>query len=166
MALAERVYRWTNRLYDRVRSPAAVEAARVPADGDIDQLRGHRYCVLISYRRDGTPVATPLWFGLQAGRLYFRTGATTAKLARLRRTPKVRVAPATWRGKPTGPPFVGWARILDKSEEPTAEEAIRSNYRWFRRIYLRLLTGRLPAHYVEIVPAEIGGSVARPHAIG
>ena len=54
--LAERIYRQTNRLYDRARSPRAVDAARAQPTGDIDQLRGHRYCVLISYRRDGTPV--------------------------------------------------------------------------------------------------------------
>lgn len=58
------------------------------------------------------------------------------------------------RGTPLGPPFVGQARILDPSEEPHAEGAIRADYRWLRRIYLRLLTGHLAARYVEIVPVN------------
>ena len=157
--LAERLYRRTNRLYDRARSPTAVDAARAQPTGSIDQLRGHRYCVLISYRRDGTPVPAPLWFGLADGRLYVRTGAATAKLQRIRRHPQVRVAPSTMRGAPLGPPFVGQARILDRSEEPNAERAIRANYRWFRRIYLGLLTGHLAARYVEIIPVDPSRSI-------
>jgi PPOX class probable F420-dependent enzyme len=102
-------------------------------------------------------VASPLWFGLRDGRLYIRTGAATAKLQRIRHHPQVRVAPSTVRGTPLGPPFVGQARILDRSEEPKAERAIRANYRWFRRVYLRLLTGRLAAHYVEVVPVDVSG---------
>ena len=154
--LAERIYRQTNRLYDRTRSPTAVDAARAQPTGGIDQLRGHRYCVLVSYRRDGTPVPSPLWFGLADGRLYVRTGAATSKLQRIRRHLQVRVAPSTVRGTPLGPPFVGQARILEPSEEPHAERAIRANYRWLRRIYLRLLTGHLAARYVEIVPVNNG----------
>lgn len=159
--LAERIYRRTNRLYDRARSPTAVDAARIQPTGGIDHLRGHRYCVLISYRRDGTAVASPLWFGLGDGRLYVRTGAATAKLQRIRRHPQVRVAPSTVRGTPLGPPFVGRAQILDRSEEPNAERAIRANYRWFRRIYLRLLTGHLAARYVAIVPVDNSGRDGR-----
>ena len=159
--LAERIYRRTNRLYDRARSPTAVDAARIQPTGGIDHLRGHRYCVLISYRRDGTAVASPLWFGLGDGRLYVRTGAATAKLQRIRRHPQVRVAPSTVRGTPLGPPFVGRAQILDRSEEPNAERAIRANYRWFRRIYLRLLTVHLAARYVAIVPDDNSGRDGR-----
>lgn len=152
MTLAERLYRWTNRLYDRARSPFATDVAHVPPTGSIDHLHGHRYCVLVSYRRDGTPVAAPLWFGVQAGRLYFRTGASTAKLTRIRRNPHVRIAPATVRGRPLAAPFTGRARVLGSAEEPLAEQVIRSNYGWFRRIYLRLLTRRIAARYVEVVP--------------
>lgn len=161
MRLAERIYRQTNRLYDRLRSPSAVGAARVEPNGGIHHLRGHHYCVLISYRRDGTPVPTPLWFGVEEGRMYFRTGAATSKLKRLRRDPEVLVAPSTGRGRPVGPPFVGRARILDRSEELKAERAIRSNYRWFRRLYVRLFTGRIAAHYVEIVPVDASASAGR-----
>ena len=54
-------------------------------------------------------------------------------------------------------PFVGQVRILDRSEEPNAERAIRANYRWFRRIYLGLLTSNVRAHYVQIIPVDNGG---------
>lgn len=149
---AERAYRLTNRIWDRARSRSAVDAARVEPTGAVGDLRGHRYCVLITYRQDGTPVPTALWFGLRDGRVYVRTGTSTAKLRRIRRSPEVRIAPSTWRARPLGPPFVGRARLLDNAEEPKAEQTIRSNYAWLRRVYLRLLTGHVAAAYVEVEP--------------
>lgn len=149
---AERAYRVTNRIWNRLRSPLAIESANAEPSGTIDDLRGHRYCVVITCRPDGTPAPTALWFGLRDGRVYLRTGASTAKLRRIRRNPEVRIAPSTWRARPLGPPFIGRARLLDSAEEPTAELAIRSNYGWFRRIYLRLVTGRVAAAYLEINP--------------
>lgn len=112
MPLAERIYRRTNRLYDRARSPAAIQAAHLQPVAGIDHLRGHRYCVLVSYRRDGTAVVSPLWFGLGDGRLYVRTGAATAKLQRIRRNAEVRIAPSSVRGAPLGPPAAHYLEIV------------------------------------------------------
>lgn len=76
-------------------------------------------------RESGSSAIRPgrltLWFGPQSGRLYFRTGATTAKLTRLRRNPQVRGAPSSGQGRPLGIPFLGLARILDSFAEPSAE---------------------------------------------
>ena len=83
-------------------------------------------------------------------------------MERLRRNPEVLVAPSTGRGLPLGPPFIGRARILGSSEELKAERAIRSNYRWFHRLYVWLLTGQIAARYVEIVPANDNVSAGRP----
>ena len=45
-------------VYDRLRHASADEAAAEPATAQsFDALRGHKYCLLISYRRDGTPIA-------------------------------------------------------------------------------------------------------------
>ena len=59
------------------------------------------------------------------------------------------------RGKPTGPPFLGKARILADSEAPVAERALKSNYGLGRRIY-SAFTGSVDAVYVEVTPT--GGS--------
>ena len=71
-----------DRFYDRMRHRDAFAAAREePSAHGFDGLRGHKYCLLISFRRSGDPVPTPVWFGLDAdGRLFVRTEADAANI--------------------------------------------------------------------------------------
>ena len=80
-----------NRFYDAIRSRSARRAADGTATrGSFDSLRGHKYGLVVTFKRDGSPVPTPVWFGLDAdGRLYFRTGAAVAKVKRIRNQPRV-----------------------------------------------------------------------------
>jgi uncharacterized protein len=57
---------------------------------------------LETYRRNGDPVRTPVWFLEENGNLYVHTDDSTGKAKRIRRNPKVRVAPSHFRGKPKG----------------------------------------------------------------
>ena len=52
-----------------------------------------KYISLVSFKRDGTPVATPLWFVVDGERLLAITDAHSAKVKRIRRDPEVTVAP-------------------------------------------------------------------------
>lgn len=72
-----------------------------------------RTVLLTTYRRDGTPVGTPVHIAVDGERAYFRTWDTTWKLRRIRRNPTVEVAPSTVRGTPTGPAMRANARILE-----------------------------------------------------
>lgn len=133
--------------------------------GGFESLRGHKYCLIVSFKRDGRAVPTPVWFGLdEAGRLYFRTGADVAKVRRIRRNPRVLVAPCTVRGKPLGPSFEGTARVVPASDKEHAEAAIQANYGLGRRMYERMAdaVGGDEA-YVEVVPgtAPSNGMSAR-----
>jgi uncharacterized protein len=148
-----------NRFYDRIRSGSARRAVEAPASrGSFDTLRGHKYGLVVTFKRDGTGVPTPVWFGLDdAGRLYFRTGAEVAKVKRIRSDPRVLVAPCTVRGRPLGPSIEGRARVLASEEKEHAEAAIQSNYGLGRRLYESAAdaVGGEEA-YVEVVPS--GGS--------
>jgi uncharacterized protein len=126
-----------DRLYDRMRDPDAFTVARAePSVHGFDALRGSKYCLLITFRRSGEPVPTPVWFGLAAdGRLYVRTEADAAKVKRIRAQARVRLAPSNARGKPTGPLAEGVARVLPGEEEERAERALRANYGLGRRLY-------------------------------
>jgi PPOX class probable F420-dependent enzyme len=126
-----------DRLYDRMRHRDAFVLAREePTVHDFGALRGHKYCLLISFRRSGEPVPTPVWFGLDAeGRVFVRTESSSAKVKRIRADARVRVAPASSRGKPTGPLAGGIARVLAQEEEAHAESALRANYGLGRRLY-------------------------------
>ena len=136
-----------------MRDPRAFAAAREePRVADFASLRGAKYCLLVSRRRSGEAVPTPVWFGLDdAGRLYVRTGAQTAKVRRIGANPDVAVAPATPRGRPIGPLVRGTARILGAAEEPRAEAALKANYGVGRALYERIPTGT-ESVYLEVTP--------------
>ncbi|MBT2384481.1 PPOX class F420-dependent oxidoreductase [Streptomyces sp. ISL-11] len=72
--------------------------------------------LLTTFRRDGTPVGTPVNLAVEGDRAYFRTYDASWKAKRLRREPEVTVAPSTVRGAPTGPAITGRARLLDGEE--------------------------------------------------
>jgi uncharacterized protein len=144
----------SNRFYDSIRRGEARRAV----DGEVGargfgSLAGRSYCLVVTYKRSGEGVATPVWFGVDGhGRLYFRTYAFSAKVKRVRNDPRVRIAPCTVRGKPLGPAAEGAARVLGADEEESAEETIQSNYGLFRRIYERA-AGGADVVYVEVTPA-------------
>ena len=150
--ISARVGDGLNRLYPRmVREDGAALAAATPAAG-LDALAGRKYCTVVTYRRNGVPVATPVWFGMAEGRLYFRSLEDSVKLKRIARDGRVLVAPCTARGRPVGAPVAGRARLLEAGEEAArAERAIQANYGAGRRAYERAIRDA-PARYVEVVP--------------
>jgi uncharacterized protein len=149
--LSERLAFATNSLYPRVTHRAGTAVATTPPVGVLDGLAGHRYCVVVSYRRTGEPVATPLWFGIDGSRLFFRSLRGSAKLGRIRRNSRVLVAPCSVRGRPLGPPFEGRARILPETASAAAERAIQANYGIIRRVYEWVIRDA-EARYVEVTP--------------
>src|SRR5438067_1675233 len=129
MALGERLASASNRFYDRMRHRDAYAAARGPATaGSFDALRGHKYCLLVTYKRSGDPIPTPVWFGLgDDGRLYVRTETAAAKVKRISHDARVRVAPANVRGKPVGTPsyeIEDFAAITDAIRAEVGEAVI------------------------------------------
>ena len=141
-------------LYARIRHPGAAQVCdQEPISWEPGLLQGHKHGLLVSFRRNGASVATPVWFGIEAERLYVRSGTQNGKVKRIRREPRVLVAPCTFRGRPLGRPMAARARILESHEEHQAERALQGNYGLGRWIY-RLSRGRmLDASYLELMAA-------------
>jgi uncharacterized protein len=66
----------------------------------LSRFEGEKVISLETYRKNGEPVRTPVWFLEENGILYVHTDDSTGKVKRIRRNPKVRVAPSHFRGKP------------------------------------------------------------------
>jgi uncharacterized protein len=66
----------------------------------LSRFEGEKVISLETYRKNGEPVRTPVWFLEENGILYVHTDDRTGKVKRIRRNPKVRVAPSHFRGKP------------------------------------------------------------------
>jgi uncharacterized protein len=112
-------------------------------------IHGQRYLSLATFRKNGTPVHTPIWFVEYDGKIYFMTNITLGKCKRIRNNPQVKIAPCTIRGKITGPESTGTARFLRPEEFDRARQAIRTKY-W---LYWLFIFRRKTETFIEITPA-------------
>ncbi len=110
----------------------------VPAsDASFAPFARQRTVLLTTFRRDGTPVGTPVSIVVEGDRAFIRTWDTAGKAKRIRSNPEVTIAPCTASGRATGPPVLAHARIL------TGEESARAG---------RLLAGKYPLLHGLLVP--------------
>ena len=100
----------------------------------LDPFAGQRYLNLESYKRDGTPVQTPVWFAEEEGVLYVYTLANAGKVKRIRRDPHIRIAPCTMRGTVTGPWMEAEATIVDATTAAHGHALLRHKYGWMKGI--------------------------------
>ena len=99
------------------------------------QFYDRKYLNLVTYRRSGAAVPTPLWFVEEGGVLYVRTPARSGKVKRLRDNPRVRVVPSDGRGNPKGAWLDGRARIVvDGAEAGKANRLVHRKYGWRKRL--------------------------------
>ena len=156
MSAFERVARLGDRMFDRLRDDRAFTVgAGDGIDADLTSLRGHTYAVVVTFRRNGDAVPSPVWFGLDdAGRVFVKTRRDAGKVKRLRNDARVLIAPSNARGRPTGPAIRGTGRLLPADEWPHAEATLAAAYGAGRRISERVLGGPDElAAYVEITPS-------------
>jgi PPOX class probable F420-dependent enzyme len=145
------------RMIARTAPRGAREIVRAPRTGSPAEIPPSKRSLLVTYRRSGKPVPTPVWAAEAEGRFYVRSERAAGKVKRLRRDPRLLVAPCTVRGKPLGAPFEARARVLEPAEEPRAERALATRYglgRWLFEISMDVL--RIDMCYLEIVPGAWG----------
>ena len=130
------------------------------ASGDFGALEGRKHALVVTFKRSGEAVPTPVWAGVAGGRLYFRSEKRVGKIKRIHANPRVLVAPCDSRGKPLGEAVEGRARVLPAGEESRAEAAIQSNFGLGRRMYEGVAMNLGPEGvYVEVTPAASAPAV-------
>src|SRR5947199_3925151 len=99
----------------------ATQAIERPAQrpADLKALFPGRYLSVTSFKRDGTGVATPVWFVSDGGRLFAFTDLHSAKVRRIRRDAHVLVAPCRADGKLRGAQVSARVEVL--TEIPALE---------------------------------------------
>jgi uncharacterized protein len=128
-------------------------AAEMPT---LESFVRQKYVLLTTYRRDGTPVGTPVNIAVDGDSAFVRTWDTAWKLKRIRNNPEVEVAPSTMRGKPTGPALDARARILEGEESAYAGRAIARKHRILHGVLVPLVhrLRRNKTVHIELTPAE------------
>jgi PPOX class probable F420-dependent enzyme len=115
--------------------------------------------LLTTFRRDGTPVATPLSVAVEGDRAYVRTYEKAGKTKRLRNDGHVELAPSTTRGAPTGAPVRAEARRLDAAADRHAARLLRRKHPLLHGILVPLLhrLGRAKTGHTvhfELIPSQ------------
>lgn len=88
-----------------------------------------KYVQLTTFRKDGTPVSSPLWAALDGDKLLMWTVTDSWKVKRLRRNPAVVVQACDVRGKQAyGEPVSGTAQILDTPGSDHARDVVQKKY--------------------------------------
>lgn len=91
-------------------------AVRRPA-ADLQALFPGRYLSVTSFKRDGTPVATPVWFVSDGVQLFALTDLHSAKVWRMRRNPRVLVASCRANGKLRSEPVPAHVQVQTATPE-------------------------------------------------
>ncbi|RSS83232.1 PPOX class F420-dependent oxidoreductase [Streptomyces sp. WAC06614] len=117
----------------------------------LEELGRGRYVSLTTYRKDGTPVATPVWVVAEAGELFIWTRTDTWKVKRIRNDARVTVAACDIRGRllPGTPVLEGRARLLDDSGLRRVRQLMSRKYRWL--------------FWAVDIPATLARRGKRPH---
>jgi PPOX class probable F420-dependent enzyme len=76
-----------------------------------------RYINLLSFKKDGSGVETPVWTAPLDGKLVVFTAGDSYKVKRIRRNPTIRVARCDVRGKVLGPWLDGTCILVEDAEQ-------------------------------------------------
>ncbi|MEU8246018.1 PPOX class F420-dependent oxidoreductase [Nonomuraea sp. NPDC048916] len=97
-------------------------------------LGSEQYVSVTTYRKDGTPVATPVWVAQDGDALVIWTAADSGKVKRIRNNPAVTVAPCDYRGRLKGEAEPGRAEVLDAERTERVRALFRRKYGLLGRI--------------------------------
>ncbi len=81
-----------------------------------------KYVNLETYKKDGTPVRTPVWFMIDSDIVYVVTREKTGKVKRLKNNQNIKIVPCSFKGKPESEWIKGIAQKVTGKE---AEKAIK-----------------------------------------
>ncbi|MFE5538112.1 PPOX class F420-dependent oxidoreductase [Streptomyces sp. NPDC056492] len=117
----------------------------------LDELNQGKYVSLTTFRKDGTPVATPVWAVADGGELYVWTHSDSWKVKRIRNNGRVALSPCDVRGRVAegAPVLEGEARLLDEAGLARVRKLMSRKYTW--------------QFWVLDVPAALARRGKRPH---
>jgi uncharacterized protein len=117
-------------------------------------LAKERYLSITTFKRDGTPVSTPVWVAGENGTLLVWSAAGSWKVKRIRRDAHVLVAPCNAWGSQRGPAVDADAAIVEETQ--TVSTLLARKYGLMYRAVglfdsaVRRLRGRTPEPSVTI----------------
>lgn len=103
-------------------------------DTELARLAAGKYVLVTTFRRDGTPVSTPVWVCKDGDALVFSSGRTTGKAKRLRRNDAVELTACDIRGATTGDMVKAKAEALDAADTRRIHKLLARKYGLIARL--------------------------------
>ena len=117
-------------------------------DSRFDQFIDQKYLSLETYKRDSTPIQTPVWFVIENDQIYITTKETTGKVKRLRNNQNGRIAVCSMKGDIKG----NWINVgLERINEDSDVEKI---------VKLRKKKDGFSARLISMFTSQKGKTVA------
>lgn len=137
---------------------AATVLDRPVTYGSFASLTGS-YVLLVTYKRDGTPMPSPVWFARDTvdgqEQVYVWTEVNAWKAKRLRNDPRALLAACSPRGVPLDDPVAATGRVLtDQDERKRAATVIRRSWGPTQRLFEAMSRPVTEVHYLAFVPAD------------
>ena len=112
---------------------------------------------LVTYRKSGEEVATPVWVISYENGGLIRTGSDTGKLKRIKNNSKCTIAPCTNNGKITGDKIEITAEISEKFSENPNRKEINKKFRKKYKLFdfgIGLLRRKTSVSTIKIIPGK------------
>jgi PPOX class probable F420-dependent enzyme len=100
----------------------------------LEQFSEQKYVNLETYKKDNTPVKTPVWFVIDNGLVYIITRESTGKVKRLKNNQNVRIVPCSFNGETKNEWIKGKAQKITGSEADKAIELRKKKYGFSARL--------------------------------
>ena len=120
----------------------------------LQQLTDQKYINLETYRKDQTPVQTPVWFIIENDQIYITTKETTGKVKRLRNNQNGRIAVCSMKGDIKGNWInVGLERINEDSDVEKIVKLRKKKYGFSARLISMFTSqkGKTVAYSIEFL---------------
>ena len=117
----------------------------------LEQFLDQKYINLETYKNDGTPIRTPVWFVIDNDLIYVITRDSTGKVKRLKNNQDVQIVPCSFKGEPKN----GW--VKGKVEKITGEEADKAiklrkkKYGMYARLVSLFRKGNSIVYSIELI---------------
>lgn len=121
----------------------------------MEQFNNQKYLNVETFRKDGRSVRTPVWFVEYQGEFCFTTESDSGKVKRIRRNPRVNIAPCKVNGEVTGHWISGTARLMILEEINKVEQIYNKKYGLVKKFFDILGNSRnKPRAFIAVTPGD------------
>ena len=122
-------------------------------DDVLEQFSDQKYINLETYKKDNTPIKTPVWFVIDKELVYIITRENTGKVKRLKNNQNVRIVPCSFKGEIKNEWVNGKAQKITGSEADIAIKLRKKKYGFAVRLsgLFTSQKGNLVVYYIDLV---------------